>query len=78
MKKIVLTAAALLIAAGTAYAGNDNVGGTDINKLATANVDTAQTSSVLNTGSPVYKLLNSSGDVQKSAPQGSDRNLFGR
>ncbi|TJW63206.1 MAG: hypothetical protein E5X43_37405, partial [Mesorhizobium sp.] len=27
-------------------------------------------------GSPVCKLLNSSGDVQTSAPQGSDRNLF--
>ncbi|GLS36717.1 hypothetical protein GCM10010869_23080 [Mesorhizobium tianshanense] len=78
MKKIALTAAALLIAAGSAYARNDNVGGTDINKQAAVNVDNTQTSSVRNTGSPVYKLLNSSGDVQKSAPQGSDRNLFGR
>jgi hypothetical protein len=78
MKKIALAAAALLIAAGSAYARNDNVGGTDINEQATVNVDNTQTSSVGNTGSPVYKLLNSSGDVQKSAPQGSDRNLFGR
>jgi hypothetical protein len=78
MKKTVLTAAALLLAAGSAYANNDSVGGTDINKQATVNVDNSQTSSVRNTGSPVYKLLNSSGDVQKSAPQGSDRNLFGR
>lgn len=78
MKKIVLTAAALLIAAGSAYARNDNVGGTDINKQSTSNVDTTPTSSVRDTGSPVYKLLNSSGDVPKSAPQGSDRNLFGR
>ncbi|BCH13459.1 MULTISPECIES: DUF680 domain-containing protein [unclassified Mesorhizobium] len=78
MKKIVLVAAAFLIAAGSAYARNDNVGGTDINKQATVNVDNTQTSSVRNTGSPVYKLLNSSGDVQKSAPQGGDRNLFGR
>ncbi|RWP59319.1 DUF680 domain-containing protein [Mesorhizobium sp.] len=78
MKKIALTAAALLIAAGSAYANNDNVGGTDINKQATVNVDNTQTSSVRNTGSPVYKLLNSSGDVHKSAPHGSDRNLFGR
>lgn len=77
MKTIVLTAAALLIAAGSAYARNDNVGGTDINKQAAVNVDTTQTSSVRNTGSPVYKLLNSSDEVQKSAPQGSDRNLFG-
>ncbi|PTE10501.1 DUF680 domain-containing protein [Mesorhizobium helmanticense] len=78
MKKIVLTAAALLIAAGSAYARNDNVGGTDINKQATVNVDNTLTSSVRDTSSPVYKLLNSSGDVEKSAPQGSDRNLFGR
>ncbi|TGQ40742.1 DUF680 domain-containing protein [Mesorhizobium sp. M00.F.Ca.ET.216.01.1.1] len=77
MKKIVLTATALLIAAGSAYARNDNVGGTDINKQATANVDTTQTSSVRDTSSPVYKLLNSARDVPKSAPQGADRNLFG-
>ena len=79
MKKIVLTAAALLIAAGSAYARNDNVGGTYINQQQpAANVDTTHTSSVRDSGSPVYKLLNSAGDVQKSAPQGSDRNLFGR
>ncbi|MDX8536583.1 MULTISPECIES: DUF680 domain-containing protein [Mesorhizobium] len=79
MKKIALTAAALLIAAGSAYARNDNVGGTDINnQRPAANVDTTQTSSTRDTSSPVYKLLNSSGDVEKSAPQGSDRNLFGR
>ncbi|WP_214474729.1 DUF680 domain-containing protein [Mesorhizobium sp. dw_380] len=77
MKKIVLTAAALLIAAGSAYARNDNVGGTDINKQATANVDTAHTGSIRNGDSLVYKLLNSSGDVQKPAHQGADRNLFG-
>ena len=27
---------------------------------------------------PIYKLLNSSGDVHKSAPQGANRDLFGR
>ncbi|OWK20305.1 hypothetical protein AJ88_32865 [Mesorhizobium amorphae CCBAU 01583] len=77
MKKIVLTAAALLIAAGSAYANNDSVSSSAVNKQTTANIDTTQTSSVRNTESPVYKLLNSSGDVQKSASQGSDRNLFG-
>ncbi|TJW51788.1 MAG: DUF680 domain-containing protein, partial [Mesorhizobium sp.] len=45
---------------------------------AAAGVDSTQTSSTRDTSSPVYKLLNSSGDVEKSAPQGSDRNLFGR
>ncbi|WP_189363231.1 DUF680 domain-containing protein, partial [Mesorhizobium sp. M4A.F.Ca.ET.022.05.2.1] len=56
MKKIALTAAALLIAAGSAYARNDNVGGTDINQRpAAAGVDTTQTSSTRDTSSPVYK-----------------------
>jgi hypothetical protein len=77
MKKIVLTAAAILIAAGSAYAANDNVGGTDINQQATVNVDTSHTGSIRNSDSTVYKLLNSSHDVQKSAPQGSDRDLWG-
>ena len=77
MKKIVLTAAALLIAAGSAFAANDNVGGTDINKQATVSVDTSHTGSIRNSDSTVYKLLNSSRDVQKSAPQGSDRDLWG-
>ncbi|MBM2710686.1 DUF680 domain-containing protein [Mesorhizobium caraganae] len=73
MKKIALAAAALLVAAGSAYARNDNVGSSAVDNQATVNVDNTRTSSVPNTGSPVY----SSGDVQKSAPQGSDRNLFG-
>ncbi|WP_352863082.1 DUF680 domain-containing protein, partial [Mesorhizobium sp. M1329] len=70
MKKIVLAAAALLIAAGSAYARNDNVGGTDINKQATVNVDKTQTYSVRDSNSPIYKLLNSSGDVPKWGPRG--------
>jgi hypothetical protein len=79
MKKIAFAAAALLIAAGSAYARNDNVGGTDINQRpAATGVDTTQTSSTRDTSSPVYKLLNSSGDAQKSAPQGANRDLFGR
>lgn len=82
MKKIALAAVAVLIASGAAYAGNDNVGGTDINQQSTANVDSTRTSSVGNTRSPIYKLLNPSGDVQKSVPSapqgsGSNRDLFG-
>ncbi|TGQ65442.1 MAG: DUF680 domain-containing protein [Mesorhizobium sp.] len=77
MNKILIAAAAVLAISGSAYARNDNVGGTDINKQTTVNVDNTRTGSIRNTDSPVYKLLNSSGDVQKSAPQGSDRNLFG-
>ncbi|MER9753096.1 DUF680 domain-containing protein [Mesorhizobium sp. M0166] len=78
MKKIVLAAAALLIAAGSAYARNDNVGGTDINKQATVNVDKTQTYSVRDSNSPIYKLLNSSGDVPKSAPPGAPPHQIGQ
>ena len=63
MKKIALAAAALLVAAGSAYARNDNVGSSAVDNQATVNVDNTRTSSVPNTSSPVYKLLNSSGDV---------------
>jgi hypothetical protein len=77
MKKIVLTAAALLAISGSAFAASDNYGSNGANQQTTVNVDKTPTASIQNTGSPVYKLLNSSGDVNKSAPQGSDRNLFG-
>lgn len=76
MKKIVLAATAVLALSGAAFAGSDNYGSTGASQQAPA-VDTTRTSSV-GTDSPVYKLLNSSNDVHKSAPQGSDRNLFGR
>ncbi|TIQ33244.1 MAG: DUF680 domain-containing protein [Mesorhizobium sp.] len=81
MKKIVLAAAAVLALSSAAFAASDNYGSNGANQP-TAAVDTTRTSSI-GTDSPVYKLLNSSNDVQsndvhKSAPQGSDRNLFGR
>ena len=77
MKKIILTAAAVLALTGSAFAGSDdygsNHGSRDVNQ-ATVNVDNTRTSSVPNTSSPVYKLLNSSGHVQKPAPQDDDLN----
>ena len=76
MKKIVLATAALLAVSSAAFAASDHYGSNEANQPAASAVDTTRTSS-FNTSSPVYKLLNSSGDVQKSAPQGSDRNLFG-
>ena len=76
MKKIVLATAAVLALSSAAFAASDNYGSNGANQPATA-VDTTRTSSV-GSDSPVYKLLNSSNDAQKSAPQGSDRNLFGR
>ncbi|TPM22712.1 DUF680 domain-containing protein [Mesorhizobium sp. B2-2-2] len=76
MKKIIL-AAAVLAVSGSALAASDNYGSNGANQPAVTSVDKSHTASIRDSGSPVYKLLNSSGDVQKSAPQGSDRNLFG-
>ncbi|WP_322417530.1 DUF680 domain-containing protein [Mesorhizobium huakuii] len=67
MKKIVLTAAALLAISGSAFAGNDNVGWTDINKQATATADSSHTASIQKSA-PTEK---------QPVIQGSDRNLFG-
>ena len=75
MKKIILATVAVLAISGSAFAGSDNYGNSGVNQPAPA-VDTTRTSSI-STDSTVYKLLNSSGNVQKSAPQGSDRDHFG-
>jgi hypothetical protein len=77
MNKIIIAAAAVLALSGSAFAGSDNYGSNGANQPAVTSVDNSHTASIRESGSPVYKLLNSSGDVQKSAPQGSDRNLFG-
>ena len=74
MKKIIVATAALLAVSTAAFAGSDNYGSAGASQPAPA-VDTTRTSSI-STDSPVYKLLNS-GDAQKSAPQGSDREHFG-
>ncbi|MDX8455084.1 DUF680 domain-containing protein [Mesorhizobium sp. VK9D] len=76
MKKIILATVALVAVSGAAFAGSDNYGDSGVNQPAPA-VDTTRTSST-NTDSTAYQLLNSSNDVHKSTPQGSDRNLFGR
>jgi hypothetical protein len=77
MNKIMIAAAAVLALSGSAFAGSDNYGSNGANQPAATSVDNSRTGSIRNGDSPVYKLLNSSGDVQKSAPQGADRNLFG-
>ncbi|RRI04392.1 DUF680 domain-containing protein [Mesorhizobium tamadayense] len=76
MRKIVLATAAVLALSSATFAASDNYGSNGADQPAPA-VDTTRTSSI-STASPVYKLLKSSNDAQKSAPQGSDRNLFGR
>jgi len=75
MKKIVLATAALMAISTAAFAGSDNYGNSGVNQPVPG-VDTTRTSSI-GAESPVYKLLNSSRDVQKPAPQGSDRDHFG-
>jgi hypothetical protein len=67
MKKIVLTAAALLAISGSAFAGSDNYGSNGANQAATA-VDSSYTASI-NKSEPAAK--------QQPAAQGADRNLFG-
>ena len=66
MTKIALTAAAILVATGTAFAGSDNYGSANANQPA-ATVDNAFTASIQKSNSTVEKPLT----------QGSDRNLFG-
>ena len=66
MTKIALTAAAILVATGTAFAGSDNYGSANANQPAAA-VDHSVTASI---------SKSTAASVQ--APQGADRNLFGR
>ncbi|RWG85838.1 MAG: DUF680 domain-containing protein [Mesorhizobium sp.] len=65
MKKIVLTAAALLAISGSAFAGSDNYGSNGANQPAAA-VDTSYTAST-----------KSDAAAEKPVIQGADRNLFG-
>ncbi|RUZ71154.1 DUF680 domain-containing protein [Mesorhizobium sp. M7A.F.Ca.US.006.01.1.1] len=67
MTKIALTAAAILVATGTAFAGSDNYGSANANQPA-ATVDQSATASI----------SKSTQTVQAPASQGADRNLFGR
>ncbi|MDG4896301.1 DUF680 domain-containing protein [Mesorhizobium sp. WSM4976] len=66
MTKIALTAAALLVATGSAFAGSDNYGSANANQPA-ASVDTSSTASI----------KKSDPDVQKPVVQGANHDLFG-
>ncbi|TIN30043.1 MAG: DUF680 domain-containing protein [Mesorhizobium sp.] len=65
MNKIALAAAAILIATATAFAGSDKYGSNDASQPA-AMVDHTVTTSI------------SKSTASAQAPQGADRNLFGR
>lgn len=70
MNKIALTAAALLVATGAAFAGSDNFGSNNVNQpavTAPANIDATVTGSI----------QKSAVQVQKPVSQGADRDLFG-
>ena len=55
MKKIALTAAALLMAAGTAFAGSDHYGSDGVNQPAAAAVDNSYTASISSADSTAKK-----------------------
>ncbi|AZO08902.1 MULTISPECIES: DUF680 domain-containing protein [unclassified Mesorhizobium] len=65
MTKIALTAAALLVATGAAFANSDHYGSANANPPA-ASVDSTITAST-----------RSDANVQKPVTQGADRDLFG-
>ena len=65
MTKIALTAAALLIAASTAFAGSDKFGSNDASRPVVASTDTTTTTSI------------EKSEITDQKPQGSNRDLFG-
>ncbi|MBZ9742429.1 MULTISPECIES: DUF680 domain-containing protein [unclassified Mesorhizobium] len=67
MTKIALTAAALLIAASTAFAGSDKFGSDNASQPAVASTDNTVTNSI----------RKSEATNQKPVVQGSNRDLFG-
>ena len=66
MTKIALTAAAILVATGTAFASSDNYGSANANPPATT-IDRTVTASITKSGA----------DVHKSVVQGANHDLFG-
>ncbi|MDX8460727.1 DUF680 domain-containing protein [Mesorhizobium humile] len=66
MTKIALTAAALLVATGAAFAGSDHYNPNEANRPA-ASVDTSSTASI----------TKSDADVQKPVVTGANHDLFG-
>ncbi|OBQ69699.1 DUF680 domain-containing protein [Mesorhizobium erdmanii] len=67
MTKIALTAAALLIAASSAFAGSDRYGSDNASQPVAASTDTTITTSI----------GKSDGTDRKPVVQGSNRDLFG-
>ena len=66
MTKIVLTAAAILVVTGTAFASSDNYGSANANQLVTT-IDRTVTASV----------AKSDADIHEPVVQGANHDLFG-
>jgi hypothetical protein len=66
MKKIILTAAALLAISGSAFAGSDNYGSNGANQTAVTSTDSSHTASI-----------KKSQPADQKPVFGADRNLFG-
>ncbi|KAA3448296.1 hypothetical protein C7I87_22495 [Mesorhizobium sp. SARCC-RB16n] len=75
MTKIALTAAAILVATGTAFAGSDNYGSNNANQpvvsQSTSNVDTFHTGSIL-------KSDKAQADANANVPAQSGQGIWGR
>ena len=75
MTKIALTAAAILVATGTAFAGSDNYNSNNANQPAVSqsasNVDTLRTGSIA-------KSLKTQGDANANVPAQSGQGIWGR
>ncbi|MBZ9704968.1 MULTISPECIES: DUF680 domain-containing protein [unclassified Mesorhizobium] len=75
MTKIALTAAAILIATGSAFAGSDNYGSNNVNQpvanQSTSNIDTTHTGSIT-------KSIKAQGDANANVPAQSGQGIWGR
>ena len=73
MTKIALTAAAILVATGTAFAGSDHYGSNNVNQpvASQSNVDTFPTGSIV-------KSERAQGDANAKVPAQSGQGIWGR
>jgi len=73
MTKIALTAAAILVATGTAFAGSDHYGDNNANQpvASQSNVDTFHTGSIV-------KSEKAQGDANAKVPAQSGQGIWGR
>jgi hypothetical protein len=75
MTKIALTAATILVATGTAFAGSDNYGSNNVNQpvasQSVSNIDTSHTGSIV-------KSEKAQGDANANVPAQSGQGIWGR